>query len=100
MQQRLEQVGVPGWSEEEQAFAKACQREMNLPEQGLMTRVLPLQPEATVGASSDVAEVSWLVPTMGLSMPTMPLNVPLHSWAVTACGGMSIGLKGARAAAC
>ena len=35
---------------------------------------------------------------MGFAMPTMPLGVPLHTWAVTACGGMSIGVKGALAA--
>ena len=31
-------------------------------------------------------------------MPTMPLDVSMHTWPVTACGGMSIGLKGALAA--
>jgi aminobenzoyl-glutamate utilization protein B len=35
---------------------------------------------------------------MGITMPTMPLGVPLHTWPVTACGGMSIGKKGALAA--
>jgi aminobenzoyl-glutamate utilization protein B len=31
-------------------------------------------------------------------MLTMPLGVSLHTWPVTACAGMSIGLKGALAA--
>ena len=35
---------------------------------------------------------------MGIVMPTMPLGVPLHSWPVTPCAGMSIGLKRALAA--
>jgi aminobenzoyl-glutamate utilization protein B len=99
MQQHLEQVGVPAWSDEEQTFASACQHAMGLPEQGMATTVLPLQAEPTVGGSSDVAEVSWLTPTMGLVMPTLPLHIPLHTWAVTACAGMSIGVKGAMAAA-
>jgi aminobenzoyl-glutamate utilization protein B len=99
MQRHLEAVGVPAWSEEEQAFARGCQQAMGLPAHGLMTQVLPLQAEPTIGGSSDVADVSWLTPTMGLVMPTLPLKVPLHTWAVTACGGTSIGVKGTLAAA-
>jgi aminobenzoyl-glutamate utilization protein B len=99
MQRHLEQVGTPEWSAEEQDFARACQREMGVPEQGLATGVTALQAEPMVGGSSDVADVSWLTPTMGLVMPTSPLNISMHTWAITACGGMSIGLKGALAAA-
>jgi aminobenzoyl-glutamate utilization protein B len=42
-----------------------------------------------------VADVSWNVPTMGVVVPTAPIGVSMHTWPVTACGGMSIGLKGA-----
>jgi aminobenzoyl-glutamate utilization protein B len=98
-QAHLEAVGVPAWSAEEQAFARACQREMGLEEKGMATGVLPLMPEPAVGGSSDVAEASWLTPTMGIAMPTMPLGVSLHSWPVTACGGMSIGRVATHAAA-
>lgn len=98
MQAVLERVGTPEWSEEEQAFARECQKQMGLTEAGLMTNVLPLPKEPTVGGSSDVADISWITPTMGLVMPTVPLNIALHTWAVTACGGMSIGLKGTLAA--
>ena len=49
--------------------------------------------------TSDVAEASWLAPTMGIAMPTLPLDVSLHTWPVTACGGMSIGVNGTLAAA-
>lgn len=99
MHVHLAQVGVPQWSEEEQAFAQACQHQCGLPAHGLATKILALQPERTIGGSSDVAEVSWHTPTMGITMPTMPLHVALHTWPVTACGGTSIGLKGAVAAA-
>jgi aminobenzoyl-glutamate utilization protein B len=99
MQQHLERVGAPEWSDAEQAFARACQREMGLPEHGLAGKVLPLQREPTIGGSSDVAEASWNTPTMGIAMPTMPLHTSLHTWATTACAGMSIGLQGTLAAA-
>lgn len=97
-QVHLDAVGAPAWSAEEQEFARACQREMGLEEKGLATGVLPLMPEPTLGGSSDVAEVSWRTPTMGIAMPTMPLGVSLHSWPVTACGGMSIGRAATHAA--
>jgi aminobenzoyl-glutamate utilization protein B len=99
MQTYLEEAGAPAWTDEEHAFARACQQQMGIPEQGLATTVMPLLTEQSVGGSSDVAEASWLTPTMGITMPTMPLKVPLHTWAVTACGGSSIGLKGALRAA-
>jgi aminobenzoyl-glutamate utilization protein B len=99
MQAHLESVGVPAWTDEEQAFARECQKEMGLAEKGLVTFVLPLQPEMKLGGSSDVGDVSWITPTMGIGMITMPADISLHTWPVTACGGMSIGQKGAMAAA-
>jgi aminobenzoyl-glutamate utilization protein B len=93
MQEHLAEVGAPAWSDEEQAFARECQANMDLPELGLSSDVLPLQPEVAIGASSDVADVSWNAPTMGIVMPTAPLGVGMHTWPVTACGGTSIGVK-------
>jgi aminobenzoyl-glutamate utilization protein B len=99
MQTHLEAVGLPLWTSEQQAFARECQKHMGMQEHGLATTVVPLMREPTIGGSSDVADVSWNTPTMGIMMPTMPLEVSLHTWPVTACGGMSIGLSGALAAA-
>ena len=99
MQEHLTRVGAPDWTEEEQAFARECQANMDLPELGLFADVVPLQPEVAIGGSSDVADVSWNVPTMGVVIPTAPIGVSMHTWPVTACGGTSIGVKGAVAAA-
>jgi len=99
MQEHLTHIGVPSWTDDEQAFARECQANMDLPEHGLASDVVPLQPEVAIGGSSDVADVSWNSPTMGVVMPTAPLGVSMHTWPVTACGGTSIGLKGAVAAA-
>lgn len=98
MQTHLEQVGAPAWDEGDQEFARTCQRELGMPEAGLAGDVLPLPDEPSLGGATDVAEASWITPTMGVAMPTMPLGVTLHTWPVTACGGMSIGIKGALAA--
>lgn len=47
------------WSDEEQRFAKACQKEMGLQDTGMATKVMPLVKDMRVGGSSDVADVSW-----------------------------------------
>lgn len=82
------------WTEEEQQFAKACQREMGLPEAGLMPNIMPVLPEITTGGGTDVGDVSYNTPTGLFALATMPVGVGLHTWPVTACGGMSIGDKG------
>ena len=82
------------WTAEEQEFAKACQREMQLPEAGMMSAILPSLPEITTGGGTDVGDVSFNTPTGLFAIATMPLGVGLHTWPVTACGGMSIGDKG------
>ncbi len=82
------------WTSDEQSFARACQKEMKLPEAGLATRVMPIIGDMTTGASTDVGDISYLTPVGIFGWPTLPLGVSLHTWPVTACGGMSIGDKG------
>lgn len=45
-------------------------------------------------ASTDVADVSWVVPTVGLSTATWVPGTPAHSWQAVAAGGTTIGFKG------
>ena len=44
--------------------------------------------------STDVGDVSWTVPTVGLRTATWVPGTPAHSWQATAADGMSIGYKG------
>ena len=44
--------------------------------------------------STDVGDVSWLVPTVGFYTATWVPGTPAHSWQAVAAGGMSIGHKG------
>ncbi|MCL1067416.1 amidohydrolase [Shewanella olleyana] len=81
------------WTEEEQEFAKSIQREMNKPEDGLSTTVMNVPYGVEVGGSSDVGDVSWKVPTMGVMFASWPQHIPPHQWGCTACNGMSIGRK-------
>ena len=87
------------WTAEEQTFAKTIQKEMKLPEKGMATTVLPIIGEKTTGGGSDCGDVSFNTPLAIFGWPTVPLGLAMHTWGVTACGGMSIGDKGAIAAA-
>jgi len=44
--------------------------------------------------STDVADVSWVVPTVGLRTATWVPGTPSHSWQAVAAGGTTIGEKG------
>jgi aminobenzoyl-glutamate utilization protein B len=46
-----------------------------------------------------VGDVSYVVPTVGLSTATWVPGVPAHSWQAVACGGTDIGIKGMMVAA-
>ena len=47
------------------------------------------------GGSTDVGDVSWVVPTAGLSTATWVPGTSAHTWQAVAAGGMTIGKKGA-----
>ena len=51
------------------------------------------QPDMASG-STDVADVSWVVPTLDVEAATWVPGTPAHSWQATACGGTNIGVKG------
>jgi aminobenzoyl-glutamate utilization protein B len=50
-------------------------------------------------ASTDVGDVSWVVPTAGLNPATWVPGTAAHTWQATAANGMSIGYKGMAIAA-
>jgi aminobenzoyl-glutamate utilization protein B len=87
-------LGPAVFTEQEQAFAKQVQRATGVPEKGMFTGVKPLEGQQAEGGSTDVADVSWVVPTLHVSVATSPLGAPWHAWPVVASGGMSIGHKG------
>jgi aminobenzoyl-glutamate utilization protein B len=92
----LNLLGTISYTTEEIDFAKKIQESTGKPQVGLHNKVEPLiDPEGgNGGGSTDVGDVSWVVPTIRLSVATAPIGTPWHSWAVVACGGMSIGHKG------
>jgi aminobenzoyl-glutamate utilization protein B len=96
MQKNLELLGSIKYTDEEVNFAKEIQASTGKPQLGLDSSIKPLREtlENPGGGSTDVGDVSWNVPNINLGVTTAPVDTPWHSWAVVACGGMSIGHKG------
>jgi aminobenzoyl-glutamate utilization protein B len=94
LQRNLERLGPIRFTEDEMNFAKAIQRAANVPENGLQGGIVRLEDQQREGGSTDVGDVSWLVPTLHVSVATAPLDAPWHAWPVVSCSGMSIGHKG------
>jgi aminobenzoyl-glutamate utilization protein B len=96
LQKNLEYLGSIEYTEEEITYAKAIQEATGKEQVGMDAQVRPLKETAEhpMGGSTDVGDVSFVVPTVRLGATIAPKDTPWHSWAVVACGGMSIGHKG------
>ena len=96
LQKNLELLGDLTYTEEETVFAHGIQEATGKEQVGIDGTIKPLLAtrEHPGGGSTDVGDVSWLVPEVRLGVTTAPVGTPWHSWAVVACGGMSIGHKG------
>lgn len=98
-ERNFSKVPIAPWDAEQTAFA--TQMAKNLPRAGLLdpTPILPPSAEEQLNGSTDVADVSWTVPTMGISTTTWVPGTPAHSWQSSAASGTSLGVKGASVAA-
>lgn len=96
LQKNLELLGPITYTPDEIAFAKKIQEASDVPQTGLNGKINPIKPteKDPVGGSTDVGDVSWIVPEISLYVTTAPADAPWHAWPVVACGGMSIGHKG------
>ena len=110
MQANLDQLGVPEFSREDHLYAKKYQDTLSrkdiesayshagidmvegqvLAEKVVAGDVKPVD----MGGSTDVADVSWVVPTVSLWGANYAIGTPFHSWQMTAQGKSSIAIKG------
>jgi aminobenzoyl-glutamate utilization protein B len=95
MQTNLEKVGGVRYTAEENAFAKKIQASFtgNYDSIDSASVVKALHIEKNQG-STDVGDVSYVVPTVGLEAATWVSGTSYHSWQAVACGGTDIGIKG------
>ena len=92
----LKLVGAPKFSSDDQQFAKEIQKNLKIPCKGLSTFIERFEKSDRPSSySTDVADVSWIVPTAGLlTVAAAPLGISGHSWAMTSSAGSPIGFKG------
>ncbi|WP_426061660.1 amidohydrolase [Hymenobacter sp. B1770] len=99
-QRNLERVGGVTYSPQELDFGKKIQASLGFPAPAVESAAT-IAPFATLdgGGSTDVGDVSYVVPTVGLLTATWIPGTPAHSWQAVACSGQEIGTKGMLVAA-
>ena len=104
MYENIKQVGLPKWSDDDQALAKALQKEIKVRERGLPTELEQLrgpvaEEQRTRGGSDDIGDVSWNVPTVTLRYPSNIPGLPGHNWSNAVTMATPIAHKGVTAGA-
>ncbi len=101
MHENLKTVGGVNYDAEETAFAQKIMASYET--KATIENAKIIQPFQIFrkgrGGSTDVGDVSWAVPTAGMSAATWVPGTGAHSWQAVAAGGMSIGKKGMMVAA-
>ncbi len=106
----LTRLGPPEWDAEDRRFAEEIRAtlrpddiagaflrfglkpDLNVP---LADRIIPLGGKSNAGVgSTDVGDVSWVVPTAQIRGATYAVGTPGHSWQLTAQGKSGIAHKG------
>ena len=100
MDAKLRQVGGVEYTPEERAWAATIQESFGDAAPPLETadEIQPYEKSLGYG-STDVGDVSWATPTVGLRTATWVPGTSAHSWQAVAASGSSIGVKGAQVAA-
>jgi aminobenzoyl-glutamate utilization protein B len=106
LQANFELVGPPRFDEADRKLARALQEplrdEFGLREEKPLreeVEALSAQPRPATGGSTDVGDVSWFVPTSGISTVCFAAGSPGHSWQNVAAAGSPIAHKGLLVAA-
>lgn len=104
MAANIRTVGMPSWTDDDQAFARAVQRAVGHPASGLKRGVdsldPPIDPARNMGGpSDDIGDVSWTVPTVVLHYPANVDGLPGHHWSSAMAMATPIAHKGSVAGA-
>jgi aminobenzoyl-glutamate utilization protein B len=94
MDANLRRVGGYRYTAEEAAFAERLSQTLSAKRAlGSQENVQAIVPGIS-SSSTDLGDVSWVVPTAEITAATWVPGTPAHSWQATAAGGTSIGVNG------
>ena len=82
-QANIDTVGLPVWTDQEDAFARAVQKLVGAKEEGLAKKLKSLTPppeKPESGPSDDIGDISWIMPTITLVYPSNIPGLPGHHW--------------------
>jgi aminobenzoyl-glutamate utilization protein B len=102
IQKNIGLVGMPEWTEDEHAYAKALQQELDQEEKGMPTEVGEIRDSSlhfVGGGSSDVGDVTLIAPTATIRFPGQVPGAISHHWSAVACNYGSTAWKGLNAGA-
>ncbi len=110
MRETMERLGTPAWDDADRDFARKIQASLNpgdiesaykrvgvkpKADQPLHDSLVPLDAKgAQMIGSTDVGDVSWVVPTVQAHAATYAIGTPGHSWQLTAQGKSPAAHKG------
>jgi len=99
--EKLQEVGGVEYDATERRFAETLRTTLpeDAPPLESVSQVHAYEWERGGMGSTDVADVSWVVPTAGLRTATWVPGTAAHSWQAIAAGGTSLGAKGMMVAA-
>lgn len=91
----LKKIGGVNYSPSELEFARKLQSSFSFkaPDLAEAQKIQPFTLGGFFPASTDVGDITWVVPTAGLGTATWVPGAPAHSWQAVATGSTSIGLK-------
>ena len=100
MDAKLRQVGGVIYDERETAFAQELSKSFGDAAKPIdsAARIMPYDKSLGYG-STDVGDVSWATPTVGVRTAAWVPGTSAHSWQSAAASGTTIGFKGAQVAA-
>ena len=101
MHANLQKVGGYKMTATEVAFAEKIMKTQGMAdsETAATEKIDPFSDERAGGGSTDVGDISWVVPTASCRTATWVPGTPAHSWQAVAAGGTSFGRKGMMIAA-
>ncbi len=100
MDAKLRQVGGVKYTPEEKKFAEGIYASFDKPRKKLGSEAVVQPYKVKLGyGSTDVGDVSYATPTVGLRTAAWVPGTSAHSWQSSAASGMSIGFKGTQVAA-